>query len=992
MGESYAPKIVNWSRSFRRAVASVAVRSSVRRITLEVSVMRTSVRTVCTTVAVFGLLGAGPAQGQWPIKEFEVVNVEPSGSIERNSYLQNWTELLVRLIRETSIIDPDFPEYFHSVPLDSATKATMESFLSSAAVELERWGFPPPGLEPVVTLDSGAEAYRVYLVNELDGPRGKYIPSCGRDDETVIVLSASDILTGPTEIPFAPRGAVTLAHELFHAVQWATPFFGCGDGGVGDWITEGQAEAIGYDLVREIGGLNLLWTGSRQWGPADYAAALPKPNLTDKDLEAYYTSSLWRYFAESYASRAAGGRAPGPEINPVDYRYLAEWLRTGPVARDCGTAHAECDAEVRWLDQRLESTFGEGLRDVFPHFMEALALYGDHRPARSRNSPPLTGSQWRDRVFGPGCEPMLLSANPSDASDRSDAHVDEGPVGPFDELSAQCWAVQVDGFEQDVSVAITVDATTDQAAIADLTAAVAGPPMWAEKAREEVDPQTNLRRATWVFDFPKDTTSYFLLTNIADEPVSTMRNDDLSIMFEVLEPKAVVSFSSSVSGQDPFDFDLGPPGSGVYEVPSDRLKFAVQYINADGNACVGGLNLPSADGDAQDLVTIWGGFPLPLTEGDFPIEPPTYTESDFPAPAPVTDGIRPGVLGGQVWFSCEHGGCGEEPWGAPVRPINAFRGTFRISKISRMQVIGSLDMLAVDEPVRVSATFVAPLGGPRGLSPSHPCAPVEPDGIGSGQVSSSGGGSGAGPQPGDPSTDPNEGDPPTGPDSNTGPGAEADSQPDARTEPDAGQPSDGPADPGRDPSDPRSDAREVRTEPLVETQRMGTIEATVDGERRTWYVVEALTNTGRYASGRWDAEGAGNMTLVLEGFDTQALPLDGFATGPTGASTYGSYRGSVITITVPVAGDGGSIRMDLAEDESGGTVTYVQDAGSEAAGSYTTVEGSIQGDWAASDDGSIRLEGRFEGLLRAGGGSQPIQIENGTLTVEGIPPGMLLRR
>jgi hypothetical protein len=139
---------------------------------------------------------------------------------------------------------------------------------------------------------------------------------------------------------------------------------------------------------------------------------------------------------------------------------------------------------------------------------------------------------------------------------------------------------------------------------------------------------------------------------------------------------------------------------------------------------------------------------------------------------------------------------------------------------------------------------------------------------------------------------------------------------------------------------------------------MGTIEATVDGEMRTWYVVEALTNTGRYASGRWDAEGAGNMTLVLEGFDTQALPLDGFATGPTGASTYGSYRGSVITITVPVAGDAGSIRMNLAEGESGGTMTYVQDAGSEASGSYATVEGSIQGDWAASDDGSIRLEGQ----------------------------------
>ncbi len=48
--------------------------------------------------------------------------------------------------------------------------------------------------------------------------------------------------------------------------------------------------------------------------------------------------------------------------------------------------------------------------------------------------------------------------------------------------------------------------------------------------------------------------------------------------------------------------------------------------------------------------------------------------------------------------------------------------------------------------------------------------------------------------------------------------------------------------------------------------------------------------------------------------------------------------------------------------------------------------------WAASDDGSIRLEGRFEGVFQGGAGGQPIRIEDGTLTVEGIPPGMILRR
>jgi hypothetical protein len=870
---------------------------------------------------------------------------------------------------------------------DAETRRAIEEYLAEAAGLMAHWGFPPP------SLPARDGKYQVVLAVEtlaaLQGgtAAGQYAPEFCGIIGGYLFLSAKSILGGGDDgSQLTPDGRETLGHELFHAVQGSTSFFGAECPPLaGRWIVEGTAEAVGLDVLKTLRGEEVpSW--QEALGGRDYTKRLPVPfvpSLLPRDwsqdrLAAYYTSSFWRYLAEYYASLGAGGGVPGPEppSQGADYGYLATMLSRGSATFDCVGEGAECDYEMRWLDAGLQSIFGKTLREVYPLFAETLALYGDYRAPLGPNG----GPEWRNRVFD---ECSWVELTPTTLG-----RVHRGLIPSFEPLSMRCWTVYLGEFDTAVPVEVTVEGPPGGFALADLSAAVAGPPVRADTAFVEALSGPERLAARWIVELGNEKGNHFVLTNVAQDPVATTRMTNLPITFTALEHAAVVSFSSSVSGQDPFDFDLGPPGSGVYEVPSDRVKFAVQYINEDGNACVGGLSLPTPVGDGQDLVTIWGGFPLPLREGDFPIEPPTYSESDFPAPAPVTDGVRPGILGGQVFFSCEHGGCGEEPWGAPVRPINAFRGTFRISKISRMQVIGSLDMVAVDEPVRVSATFVAPLGGPRGLSPGHPCAPVESDGSGAGRVSSPGGGGDSGPQPGDP--DPEPGAEP-GPDSNRGPETMADPPSETGAEPDAAEPSEG-ADSGRDPADPRADAREVRTEPLVKTQRMGTIEATVDGEMRTWYVVEALTNTGRYASGRWDAEGAGNMTLVLEGFDTQALPLDGFATGPTGASTYGSYRGSVITITVPVAGDAGSIRMNLAEGESGGTMTYVQDAGSEASGSYATVEGSIQGDWAASDDGSIRLEGRFEGLLRAGGGSQPIRIENGTLTVEGIPPSMLLSR
>jgi hypothetical protein len=968
------------------------------------------------------LLFANPASlsaEPWPIKEFEVVNVEPSGDFDWNSYGTTFIASVARAIRQSGLGDPDFPGIFETVELlevscDSEdftpAQCDIEAVLRLAAAELEALGFPPPRLEPVVTGADGRRRYRVYLVTGLDDASGEYHPKPCEEyfrEDIVILLDADRILT-ERHTQLTLGGAQTVAHELVHAVQGGSRFFaGCQREYPGSWITEGQARAMGWAIAEKHRPVEYLVTvhePDRQrtiWGQRNYSDRMPVPDTGVINLAAYATASFWRFLAEAQASGISVAASPG--IHPMDFTYLRRLLDTEPVARDCVGRGAACEAEIAWIDEQSDRLFRKPLWEMYSRFIQAYALWGNPRLelGEGMTNPDqiwLRDSFDRDRGPQEYCRLVELGPDP-----ESLQHTVEVPR--FEPVSAQCFRVGLSGFEDSpLHVAITarLHIVNPLLRLDQLTAVLADGSLRLDRAIAPPPPPNDLPRTSWNYLFPNYEETLFLLTNVADEAEATRALTNMSVTFTVLEPGAIVSFGSSVSGQNPLDDVSG--GAGQYEVPPDRLKFAVQYVSPDGNACVGGINLPSAVGDGQDLVAIWGGFPLPLAEGEFPIEPPTYPERDFPAPpAPVTAAIRPGVLGAQVFFSCEHGGCGEAPWGAPVRPIDDFRGTFRISKITRTQVIGSFDMVAVDEPVRVSATFLAPLGGPQGLSPGHPCAPVESVGTDAGPQTppDEGGRSGQpsanGPDdaPG-PDEEPEESAdlPPDAEEANTGLPTDSDSRPDTDTSPSVNEHSAPPAEPrphtqtGAD-----SSSREAQSEPLVETQRMGTIEATVEGDARTWYVVEAWTNTGRYASGRWNsAEGAGNLTLVVEGFDTQALPLGDFKTTENGNPSFGSYRGSVIMLTVPVSGDGGSISLNLSDDESRATVSYIPDAGAGSPAHYVSDEGSLNGDWAVSDAGTMRLHGRFEGVFRSGSGDETIRIENGSFAVQDIPPNSILPR
>lgn len=468
------------------------------------------------------------AQTSWPIDRFQVVNVEPAGLVRdmTNPRLNYLYEVMVRTVRDNPLgFDPDFPLIFDPLPMDPVVGATIQAYLRDAAAQLRAWGFPAPALDPVVTTATGDQAYRVYLVEGLVGASGEYMPDCSAATERVILLNAADILTNGR---VHPRGHQTLGHELYHAVQAAMPFHACTGGPVGSWITEGQARAIGWDLVREVRpGISLGNVTQEQWGPRMYGERLsvPRPTSgTPPNLEyppapsiAYNTSSFWRYLAE-YAAAGSGGWRPGPDVNPVDYGFLAQMLRRGPALRDCSTFAGEsCSGELRWLDAGLTSTGGRGLREAYANFIQVVALYGKHRPALRTLGQRLTEKTWRDDVFDPDCvETQLYEATPS-----------RGLIESFLENSAQCLSIETAGLPGDVLVSLTVEATQGQANLKDLTAALAGRPIWSEKAPVRMDAQTGRQQATWVFELPNADTAYVLLANMADDPSATLPITDL---------------------------------------------------------------------------------------------------------------------------------------------------------------------------------------------------------------------------------------------------------------------------------------------------------------------------------------------------------------------------------------------------------------------------------------------------------------------------------
>jgi len=323
--------------------------------------------TVLTLLLAALLYTPAVVSAAWPVRQFEVFLGEPG---LRGNPNQDFVGGGLRALG----YDPD-----NAADDNNASNAFLvqeiEYYLYEVAMELDRLGFSAPRLGPVVTRADGQQAFRVYLYDYLDDyiAPARYGPACG-DTEPYIIIdllrSNGDKSDAVLNGKVTAKGYIDIAHELFHAVEASYPLFieGCKNS-LGDWVTEGAAQAIGMYMAKKLRGRKSSSTVV-EWGMRPYNVHLwieDDPASKRMKDASYQTSSFWRYLAEF----RGGGKLPVASAPAsLDYRYLREFFSTPVTGR--GTE----DSELKWLDERLTENFQAGLDRIYPAFATTFAAYG----------------------------------------------------------------------------------------------------------------------------------------------------------------------------------------------------------------------------------------------------------------------------------------------------------------------------------------------------------------------------------------------------------------------------------------------------------------------------------------------------------------------------------------------------------------------------------------------------------------------------------------
>lgn len=502
------------------------------------------------------------ARQPWPVKEFEVVSARP---------WQSWQpfERWLNLLREQVGQELDEPMRGNEI-LNLQLKEDMEAYLSRAAHQLEAWGFPPPKLEPVVTRPDGRRAFRVFYTDPQADEQwaGKYILDNSRHispielqgTRTVMYLSgmrgALSQASGSSGARLTDVGKATLGHELFHAVQFAMPFFATGSTSKGDWITEGTARAVGYDLLQVIEGRVRSTSAARRWGQRRYTDSLPRYRQSGQSIapsDTYNTSSFWRYLAELHARPRQG--KPGPAAQAVDHGYLA-----GLFSRRLeGSGMAD---ELRWLDEglRLEQRIGaKGLNRIYPDFVSTYAAYGEHRARSSQ--------KWRSSSFG-SCTYFRISPD----------QLERGTLLKLQPVAARCIEVDARAFSEPVTFTVQVQAATEVLAAQTVLGTAGGQrvshdPMLAKPPFPPAEERPWV--ATTVFLSTPGELQSLILANVAEEARNTETQD---VFVRVSTSGYVTNLDGPAppaeSPAEPVDPSPGP--SGARQAASRDMRTAVK--------------------------------------------------------------------------------------------------------------------------------------------------------------------------------------------------------------------------------------------------------------------------------------------------------------------------------------------------------------------------------------------------------------------------------
>ncbi len=487
-----------------------------------------------------GLIFSSPliaAARDWPTTDFEVLVVD-----EGSHASVVIREALAAVGLEAKPLGRKLPD---------ETRKEIETLLHRSAAMLIRWGFPPPRLRTQFLTNN---KYRVFITGEISSTdaagiyHGYWKSLCEDKRAPAIFLDARHVLKNDRLTNY---GRMVVAHELVHAVQYNTPFFQtpCDSSDVGHWITEGTAEAVGWDIARSLDAAATPGS-SMDWGMRSYTDPLPIPlrrgllpeSRSDDPRDPYATSSFWRYLAETYSARNTGGPRPGPSADtPFDYGYLAKLFDTAPPGRDCYQEGAPCTSELRWLDHHLRQVLGAPLHDLYTRFVATAALYSE-RSLDGRVRDKLFG-QWRRTLFSL-CAPVELTP-------ASPTHIELG----VDVLKtgAKCYAVTLKGFEdakgdgKDLNLYVSAEAPANAAELSDLSVIAARTeargdlPLVSEPQRDEnpeIDPDSERSYVESMFGQTADSTSYILITNVANDPAQTKEMKKLDVTFTVVKEYA----------------------------------------------------------------------------------------------------------------------------------------------------------------------------------------------------------------------------------------------------------------------------------------------------------------------------------------------------------------------------------------------------------------------------------------------------------------------
>jgi len=170
--------------------------------------------------------------------------------------------------------------------------------------------------------------------------------------------------------------------------------------------------------------------------------------------------------------------------------------------------------------------------------------------------------------------------------------------------------------------------------------------------------------------------------------------------------------------------------------------------------------------------------------------------------------------------------------------------------------------------------------------------------------------------------------------------------------------------------------------------RLGTFEATIDGDRRTWYSVSGTSGERPYDSGAWLELPGGETLITAGGFDTPSPPMETFQWGENGMPTsFGDYRGSTLGIAVSTGDGTPPFSIEFPDDGVQSLISYqpVADLETMVETSFMLQEGTIHVSAAEISDGVARLEGTFSGTFRTLFGEETVEITDGVFQVQEIP-------